>query len=102
MVIRIKVPRTIRGFSGGESEIKVYGYTVAEAMNDLEKINPIIFAFIFDRDGKLYPYIEVLVNGQPLCKTGFFSAKIRENDLISIRPVRLMDKGKERHEIHIR
>ena len=54
----------LRNLAGGESDVRVDGATVGEAIRELETIHPKLAGWILDEQGRVRRHINVFVNGE--------------------------------------
>jgi molybdopterin converting factor small subunit len=57
----LRIPTPLRAYTGGKSEIRITGHTVAEALDDLIAQYPDMKQHIFTEDGQLRPFINLFL-----------------------------------------
>ncbi|MER8041925.1 MoaD/ThiS family protein [Streptomyces sp. NPDC094032] len=62
MAVNVRIPTILRTYTGGQSEVKAEGTTLAEVIADLEKNHAGIAARVLDDQGKLRRFVNVYVN----------------------------------------
>ncbi len=64
MGVRVRIPPFFQQFTGGQKIIETRGHTVGECLEDLARKFPEIKQRLYDKRGKLAPYIEIYVNSE--------------------------------------
>jgi len=64
MSVQIDIPLFLQPIVNNVKVINVNGGTVGECLNDLVRQFPQLREWVFDKNGKLHKYIEILVNGK--------------------------------------
>ena len=62
MSITMKIHPILHHHTNAQDMVKVKGHTVGECLDDLAKKFPGIEKELFDKDGKLFNYIDIYVN----------------------------------------
>jgi|WetSurMetagenome_2_1015567.scaffolds.fasta_scaffold773849_2 hypothetical protein len=68
---------------GVEVQMDVEGRTVSECIKSILKVHPAMEKKMFDKNGKLKGYIEILVNGQGI-GTNELAYRLNDGDSMSI------------------
>jgi molybdopterin converting factor small subunit len=64
MSIELKISSFFDQYTNNKDSILVKGSTVGECINDAIKQLPKLKSVIFDKNGKIYSYLDVFVNGE--------------------------------------
>lgn len=64
MSVKINIPLFLQSLVGDVKVVDVTGDTVGECLNDLVSKFPEIKKLLFDTNGELHHYINILVNGE--------------------------------------
>ncbi len=64
MSIKINISPVLYQYTNNERVAEVNGSTVGECLNDLVRQFPNIKQWLFDKNGKLYSYFDIYVNGK--------------------------------------
>jgi molybdopterin converting factor small subunit len=64
MSIEVNIPPHLAAYTREQLVAKVEGKTVGECLDDLVKQFPDIKPVLFDRNGQLYRYFDIYVNGE--------------------------------------
>jgi molybdopterin converting factor small subunit len=62
MNIKVRIPPTLRQFTGGREVVKSTGNTVKECLDNLEVQFPGIKQELYDKRGEISPYYEIYIN----------------------------------------
>jgi len=65
-VVRLRIPRVLRRYSGGADEVAVHGGTVAEALEDLFRAWPDLRLRVLDARGDVHPYLRLFLDDTEL------------------------------------
>jgi molybdopterin converting factor small subunit len=57
----LKIPTPLRHYTAGQSEIRVQGTTVAEAMNNLIAQYPTLQPHLYNSRGELRPFVNLFI-----------------------------------------
>ncbi|MHC4971683.1 MAG: MoaD/ThiS family protein [Planctomycetota bacterium] len=61
-MVRLRIPRALRRYSGGTDEVVVHGATVADALEDLFRTWPDLRPRVLDARGEVFPYLRLFRN----------------------------------------
>ncbi|MEW6567124.1 MAG: DUF4395 family protein [Chloroflexota bacterium] len=82
----VRVPTPLRPYTGGLREIQVDGGTVGAALADLARRCPGLRPHLFDHNGGLRPFVNLLVNDQDVRALDGDSTRLRDGDRLMIVP----------------
>ena len=86
MAVIVRIPTQLRPLSGGSSEVKVEGATVAEALKALEAAHPGFHDRLFDETGKLRRFVNVFVAEEDIRFLEGIDTPVAEGATVSIVP----------------
>ena len=86
MAVTVRIPTQLRPLSGGNSEVKVEGATVAEALKALEAAHPGFHDRLFDETGKLRRFVNVFVAEEDIRFLDGIDTPVAEGATVSIVP----------------
>lgn len=86
MSVTVRVPTTLRTLTGGKSEVKVEGETVAEVLEKLEEAHEGFKAKLFDDKGKLRRFVNVFVADDDIRYLDGLETKVPEGETVAIIP----------------
>lgn len=86
MSVTIRIPTTLRTLTGGESEVKVEGGTVGEALEALDGAHPGFRDRLFDESGNLRRFVNVFLADDDVRYLDGTSTPVPEGSEISIIP----------------
>ena len=81
-MVRLRVPRGLRRYSGGADEVIVSGATVAEALEDLFRLWPELRLRVLDARGDVHPYLRLFRNDAELPRAR--DVALADGDLVEI------------------
>lgn len=86
MSTQVLIPSNLRDYSGCRAEIRVTGSTVAEALLELRRDQPGLYASICDETGKVRQHINFFVNSQwiPVRQDSGLETAINSGDTLTI------------------
>ena len=82
----VRIPTQLRELSGGQSEVKVDGGTVAEVLEALDAAHPGFRGRLFDDAGKLRRFVNVFVADEDVRFLQGLDSPVAEGDTVSIVP----------------
>ncbi len=62
----IRIPVTLRYYTGGNSEIPVKGQTVGEAIAALTELYPLLHNHLFNEKEQLRPFVNLFLNDEDI------------------------------------
>lgn len=86
MAVTVRIPTQLRPLAGGNSEVKVEGATVAEALKALEVAHPGFHDRLFDETGKLRRFVNVFVADEDIRFLDGVDTAVAEGSTVSIVP----------------
>ena len=81
-MVRLRIPRVLRRYSGGTDEAAVHGATVADALDDLFRLWPDLRRRVLDARGDVHPYLRLFRNGTQLAPG--LDTPLADGDLVEI------------------
>ena len=86
MSIRLQIPRMLREYSDGESELALSVGTVRAAMEHLERDHPTLYRCVCDETGAVRRHVNLFVNNDFLqCRNGLDTV-LMPGDVLTIFP----------------
>ena len=82
----LRIPTPLRTYTGGNSEVKINGLTVSEAMDDLVTQYPDMKQHIFNEDGQLRPFINLFLGEDNIKDLQGLDTPISENQRLLLIP----------------
>jgi len=64
MIVTLEIPTYLQPFVNGQKTIETEGTTVGECLKYVIKQFPEMGKMLFDKNGKLYGYVSVYINGE--------------------------------------
>jgi sulfur-carrier protein len=86
MSVTVRVPTTLRPATGGVSEVKVDGATLAEVLDNLEVAHPGFRSRIFDDDGNLRRFVNLFVADDDVRFLQGLDTPVPDGETVSIIP----------------
>jgi sulfur-carrier protein len=86
MSVTVRVPTTLRPATGGVSEVKVEGATLAEVLDSLEAAHPGFRSRIFDDDGNLRRFVNLFVADDDVRFLQGLDTPVPDGETVSIIP----------------
>jgi len=86
MTVCVRIPTQLRELSGGASELKVEGGTVAEVLAGLEQLHPVFAERLHDPDGSLRRFVNVFVADEDIRFLQGVDTAVADGDTVSIVP----------------
>jgi sulfur-carrier protein len=80
-----RIPTPLRPYSGGNSEVKVSGVTVGEALSDLTGQYPDLRQHLYE-DGSLRSFVNIYLNQEDIRYGDGVETAVAENDTLMIIP----------------
>lgn len=84
--VSVRIPTILRGYTGGESEVKADGGTLREVISDLEASYGGIAARILDDGGKIRRFVNVYVGDEDVRFAQGLETATPEGAQVSIIP----------------
>ncbi len=86
MSVTVRVPTTLRPATGGVSEVKVEGATLAEVLDNLEAAHPGFRSRIFDDEGNLRRFVNLFVADDDVRFLQGLDTPVPDGETVSIIP----------------
>ena len=90
MAIEVRIPTSLRTYTGGEKAVDATGATLAELIDDLESHHPGIRERLLEaKDGEeadLRRFINVYVNDEDVRFTGGLQTELSDGDQVVVLP----------------
>jgi sulfur-carrier protein len=86
MPVTVRIPTQLRTLTGGESEAKVEGATVAEVLKALDAAHPGFAERIFDDGGTLRRFVNVFVADEDIRFLQNLDTPVDAGQVVSIVP----------------
>lgn len=84
--VSIRVPGTLRPYSGGITEFELDAETVRGALAELERRHPLLHRHICDETGAVRRHVNVFVNTSHVRDRGGFDAPLAPGDVVTFLP----------------
>ena len=82
----LRSPTPLRNYTDGQSEVKIEGGTVGEAMKNLLELYPNLKPHILNLDGQLRPFVNLFLNEDNIKDLHGLDTLLQENDRLMIIP----------------
>ncbi|MGW5362323.1 MoaD/ThiS family protein [Actinopolymorpha pittospori] len=86
MSVKVRIPTILRTYTGGASEVKADGTTLAEVLTSLDETYPGIRARVLDDAGKLRRFVNVYVGEEDVRFAGGLETPTPEGVQVSVIP----------------
>ncbi|GIW43813.1 MAG: MoaD family protein [Candidatus Binatia bacterium] len=86
MSVRVRIPTSLRRFTGGQEEVTASGSTIGMVVEDLERQHPGIKERLCDESGKVRRFVNIYVNGDDIRFLNSLDTPVKDGDEISIVP----------------
>jgi molybdopterin converting factor small subunit len=86
MSVIVRIPTTLRPLSGGQSEVKVEGATLAEVLAGLDDAHPGFRDRLFDGEGQLRRFVNVFVADDDVRYLQGLDTPVPDGETVSIIP----------------
>lgn len=86
MAINVKIPTTLRTFTGGLRAVQGMGSDLQELLTDLELRYPGLRARLLTQDGELRRFINIYVNDNDIRYQGALGSVLTDGDEVTIIP----------------
>jgi molybdopterin synthase sulfur carrier subunit len=86
MSVRVRIPTSLRRFTGGQEEVIASGSTIGMVVEDLERQHPGIKERLCDESGKVRRFVNIYVNGDDIRFLNSLDTPVKDGDEISIVP----------------
>lgn len=86
MSVRVRIPTSLRRFTGGQEEVIASGNTIGMVVEDLERQHPGIKERLCDESGKVRRFVNIYVNGDDIRFLNSLDTPVKDGDEISIVP----------------
>ena len=86
MSVIVRIPTTLRPISGGQSEVKVEGSTLAEVLAGLDAAHPGFRDRLFDEAGGLRRFVNVFVADDDVRYLQGLDTPVPDGETVSIIP----------------
>ena len=82
----VRIPTSLRGFTGNKGEVHVAGATLSEVLHNLEKAHPGIGTRLLDEKGAVRRYVNVFLNDEDIRFLQELATPVAEGDRITLIP----------------
>jgi molybdopterin synthase sulfur carrier subunit len=86
MSVIVRIPTTLRPITGGQSEVKVEGGTLAEVLTGLDTAHPGFKDRLFDEEGQLRRFVNVFVADDDVRYLQGLDTPVPDGETVSIIP----------------
>lgn len=86
MSVKVRIPATLKKFTGNAAEVGSEGKTVGELLNNLEKDFPGIRDTVLAGTGKLKGFVNIFVNGEDIRNMDGMDTPLSDGDTLWIVP----------------
>jgi molybdopterin converting factor small subunit len=86
MTITIEIPRELRGYCAGASELQLSAATVQATLDELERCYPALHRSICDETGRLRRHINLFVNASHMRDRQGLDTTLSPGDVLMILP----------------
>ena len=86
MAVEVRVPRVLRGHTGGEAMVPIEADTLSELMEGLFSRFPTLRASLAGEDEDVLAYTNVYVNDVEATELGGLQARLSSGDTVTILP----------------
>ena len=86
MSVTVRIPTTLRPITGGQSEVKVEGSTLAEVLTNLDAAHPGFKDRLFDDEGQLRRFVNVFVADDDVRFLQGLDTPVPDGETVSIIP----------------
>jgi len=84
MSIRVRIPSSMRGLAGNQSELAVEGACIGDIIADIEKKHPGIRKSICDDRGQVRKFVAVFLNGEDIRTLQGLKSPVAPGDEVDI------------------
>ena len=85
-MVNLRIPTPLRSYTNGQSEIRVQGVTVGEAMNDLTLQFPALRPHLYSEDGRLRAFVNLYLNDEDIRQLQGAATQLNEGDRLMLIP----------------
>ncbi len=82
----LRIPTPLRTYTNGQSEVKVNGTNIAEALADLTAQYPAIKPHLFNENGSLRPFVNLFVGERNIRDLQGMNTPVTEGDRVMLIP----------------
>jgi molybdopterin converting factor small subunit len=82
----LRIPTPLRTYTEGQSEVKVSGETVGEAMNQLISLHPALRQHLYSGSGELRPFVNLFLNEEDIRHLQGVETSLKADDQLMIIP----------------
>lgn len=82
----LRIPTPLRAYTSGQSEVKVSGANIAEALTDLTTQYPSIKPHLFNEGGDLRPFVNLFVGEHNIKDLQGVNTPIKDGDKVMLIP----------------
>lgn len=86
MAVNVKIPTTLRTFTGGLRSVEAMGSDLQELLTDLELRYPGLRARLVTQDGELRRFINIYINDNDIRYQGALGCALTDGDEVTIIP----------------
>ena len=82
----IRIPTPLRSYVAGQSEVKVQGHNVAQAMDSLTALHPSLRQHLFSSEGNLRAFVNLFLNENNVKDLQGLETPLQETDRLMLIP----------------
>jgi adenylyltransferase/sulfurtransferase len=82
----LHVPALMKSYIDNQTDVQLYGCTIAEALDNLTTRYPAIKPHIMDKNGDLRRYVNLFINSTNIKDLDGVQTRVKENDKIILLP----------------
>jgi len=86
LAVEVRVPRVLRGHTGGEAVVPIEAETLSDLMESLFDRFPTLRASLTGEDADVLAYTNVYVNDVEATEIGGLEARLNSGDTVTILP----------------
>lgn len=82
----LRIPTPLRSYTNGQSEVKISGSNIADALTDLTNQYPTIRPHLFNEGGELRPFVNLFLGENNIKDLQGVETPIRDGDRLVLIP----------------
>lgn len=82
----LRVPKPLRPYTGGKSEVELQGTTVEEAMSHFIELYPALQPHLYNGSGELRTFVNLFVNDENIKDLQGLQTTLKETDRLMLIP----------------
>lgn len=86
MTVKVLIPTPLRRLTDDMKDVQLQGDTVNEVIKNLEKRFPGLRERLFDKQGRVKPFLRVYVNGEDVHFLQDGDTQVRDGDEVALVP----------------